>query len=463
MKKLYLILLTLFIFFVSTNDTKAIYDPTSVPNNPVGIHLFSEKDLDDAKNLVNTNGGDWGYVTIVITEAERDRDRWQKVFDQMRKYHLIPIIRIATKGEGENWIKPQDSEITNWVSFLNSLNWVIQNRYIIVANEPNHATEWGGELKPDEYASYLKKFSQALKSVSNDFFVLPAALDASANGKNDTMEQTKFIKEMVKKEPDLFDHLDGWNSHSYPNPDFSGKETEKGQKTIAGFEWEINYLQSLGINKKLPVFITETGWSNENIDNEKIADKFDYAYKNVWDKKEIVAVTPFILNYPEKPFDKFTWKTKEGEFTPVYKTVKNMTKQKGEPIQIVKGDLIAELAPPIIFSGSEFAGALLAKNTGQTIWNSNEIRLVSDSEDFAVSQYSFNEIEPMRMGLIFFRTKTPPETGQNNMSLYLEGVKKEKVSNTFQLKILILKLENSKILGPIEKLISLVSDALFKR
>ena len=463
MKKLYIILLTLFIFFVSASDTKAIYDPTSVPNNSFGIHLFSEKDLDDAKNLVNTNGGDWGYITLVITEAERDRDRWQQIFDKMRKAHLIPIIRIATKGEGENWVKPQDSEITNWVSFLNSLNWVIQNRYIIISNEPNHATEWGGQLSPTEYATYLKKFSQSLKSVSNDFFILPAALDASANGKNQTMEQTKYIKEMLKQEPDLFEHIDGWNSHSYPNPDFSAKETDKGQKSIAGFEWEINFLQSLGINKKFPIFITETGWSNEKTDYETISERFEYAYKNVWNKKDVVAVTPFILNYPEKPFDKFTWKTKEGSFTPVYEKVKSMQKQKGEPIQIIKGDIIAELAPPIIFSGNYFTGALLAKNTGQTIWNTNEIHLVSEAEGFELKEYSFNDIEPMRMGLIFFKTAAPIETGQNTTSLYLEGPRNQKVSNAFNLKILILKLEKSKILGPIEKIVSLVTTALSRQ
>lgn len=462
MKKIFVLVLFIFIFVLASKNSLAIYDPTSVPNNKVGIHLFSEKDLEDAQKLVNNNG-DWGYVTIVITEAERDHDRWQQVFDKMRKLHLIPIIRIATKGEGENWLKPKDEEINNWVSFLNSLNWVTQNRYIIVANEPNHATEWGGELKPDEYATYLKKFSQTLKSVSGDFFILPAALDASANGKGETMEQAKFIKEMLKKEPDLFENIDGWNSHSYPNPDFSGKETDKGQKSIAGFEWEINFLKSLGINKGLPVFITETGWANENVSNEKIAEKIEYAYQNVWNKKEVVAVTPFILNYPEKPFDKFSWKTKEGAFTPSYEKVKNMQKQKGEPVQIVKGDIIAELAPPIVFSGNDFSGAILAKNTGQTIWKPHEIFLVSENPDFKIKQYSFNDIEPMRMGLIFFRTAAPSETGQDETAFHLENSKNKQITNSLNLKILTLKFEKSKILSPIEKVISLFQELFLKK
>ncbi len=461
MRKILFTLIFLVTFFVSTSEALAIYSPSYVKNNKVGIHIFSEKDLDDAARLVNNNG-DWGYVTLVITEGERDKDRWQQVFDKMRKLHLIPIVRIATKAEGNNWIKPKEEEINNWVSFLNSLNWVIQNRYVIISNEPNHAVEWGGELKPDEYATYFKKFSQSLKSVSGDFFVLPAALDASATGKNGTMEQQKYIKEMLKKEPTLFENIDGWNSHSYPNPDFSAKETDTGQKSVAGFEWELNFLRSLGINKDLPVFITETGWSNEKISDEKIADKFVWSYQNVWNKKHVIAVTPFILNYPAEPFDKFSWKTKEGNFLPPYEKVKDMQKEKGEPVQIVKGDIVSEFSPPIIFSGSELAGAILAKNTGQTVWKPQEINLISETEGFSVKEYSFSEVEPMRIGLIFFRLGAPTQAGQHTARLYLKGPREQKVGDDLAINVLVVKLAQQKLLTPLENLFNLIQNALPK-
>ncbi len=462
MKRIILTIILFLLFWINTSPVEAIYNPLYVKNNKVGIHIFSEKDLEDAARLVNTNG-DWGYVTLVITEGERDRDRWQQVFDKMRKLHLIPIVRIATKAEGPNWLKPKEEEINNWVSFLNSLNWVIQNRYVIVANEPNHAVEWGGEIKPDEYATYLKQFSQALKSVSGDFYVLSGALDASATGKNGTMEQTKFIKEMLKKEPDIFENIDGWNSHSYPNPDFSGKETDTGQKTVSGFEWEINFLKSLGINKELPVFITETGWSNEKLTDEKIADKFVWTYQNVWKNKQVVAVTPFILNYPAEPFDKFSWKTKEGTYLPNFDKVRDMPKETGEPIQIVKGDIISEFSPPIIFSGSELAGAILAKNTGQTVWNQENIRLVSETDGFSLKEYSFNDIEPMRMGLIFFRTASPTESGQHSANFYLKGPRDQKIGEDFKINLLTVKLAQSKLLSPFEGLFKLIENAISKK
>ena len=34
---------------------------------------------------------------------------------------------------------------------------------MIIANEPNHSKEWGGQINPKEYASYLKLFSEKLK------------------------------------------------------------------------------------------------------------------------------------------------------------------------------------------------------------------------------------------------------------------------------------------------------------
>jgi hypothetical protein len=137
MKKIFIFLAWLWLFLNSSTKVFAIYDPLSVPNNKVGIHIFSEKDLENAQKLINSGGGDWGYVTIVITEGERNHDRWQQVMDEMRRAHVIPIIRIATKANGNTWEKPTAEEINNWVAFLNSLNWVVKNRYVVIGNEPN--------------------------------------------------------------------------------------------------------------------------------------------------------------------------------------------------------------------------------------------------------------------------------------------------------------------------------------
>src|SRR3990170_8810810 len=101
------------------------------PNNKFGIHLTipSEEDLKDAAVLVNSSGGDWGYTTLVIEEKDRDRGKWQNVFDQMRRTHLVPIIRLATSMESSSWRRPSPDEAEKWSQFLDSLNWVVKNRY----------------------------------------------------------------------------------------------------------------------------------------------------------------------------------------------------------------------------------------------------------------------------------------------------------------------------------------------
>src|SRR5690348_9569638 len=43
------------------------YDPLSVSNNRFGVHIISAapEEADQAAAMVNTSGGDWGYVTVV--------------------------------------------------------------------------------------------------------------------------------------------------------------------------------------------------------------------------------------------------------------------------------------------------------------------------------------------------------------------------------------------------------------
>jgi len=79
---IYVILLLLFSLF--TRPVYAIYEPTSVPNNQYGIHIADFNDLPDVSPLVNSSGGDWGYVTLVSTDGDRDIGRWQSLFDEMR-------------------------------------------------------------------------------------------------------------------------------------------------------------------------------------------------------------------------------------------------------------------------------------------------------------------------------------------------------------------------------------------
>jgi hypothetical protein len=436
-KRIIFFSLFIFLFFGSKSFVLAGNDPTAVVNNKFGIHITNEKDLTNAASLVNSGGGDWGYVTFVITERERDRDRWQKIFDQMRRLHLIPIVRIATKANGETWEAPQESETTNWIAFLNSLNWVVQNRYVVIGNEPNHALEWGGKIDPVAYANYLYQFTLKLHEASPEFYVLPAGLDASAKNTKTTMDEVLFLKKMVMAQPRVFDQVDGWASHSYPNPDFSGQETDTGRGSIRTFEWELNYLKTLGITKSLPVFITETGWSNAKLDPAKIGSKYLFAFNNIWNDPRVIAVTPFILNYPQAPFSQFSWQRQDGSFLPYYSEVVGMEKPAGRPVQNSSGQIVTAVAQPLGIAGSDFAGIILVRNTGQTIWNPKRTLIASDMGDVIIENYSFGEIEPAKTGLIFFKAASPNSTGIYRRTLFLKDDKGKRITNSFPIELLI--------------------------
>lgn len=439
MKKIFLIVVVFFSFFlVSTKAISAVYDPASVANNRFGIHIADTKDLKDAANLVNSSGGDWGYVTLVIAQNDRDHGRWQKAFDQMRRLHLIPLIRIATTAQGSTWQAPEEVEINNWVTFLNSLNWVVKNRYVIIGNEPNHANEWGGKVDPQAYSSYLKEFSKKLKKTSDDFFVLPAGFDASAPNSANSMDESLFIKQMLISNPDLFNYLDGWTSHSYPNPDFSGKETDRGKGTIDTFDWELAYLRSLGVDKTLPVFITETGWKHEIGEEGGISNKLKFAYEHVWNDERVVAVTPFILNYTNPPFDEFSWKKDENSFYGFYFDMQKLQKVKGKPIQEVKGDILTVLFQPVQLAGVKFSGAILARNIGQSIWNKDEVSVVGGGGSVLIKDYSYSDIEPQNLGFIFFKGLTPQVVGTHTSSVFLKYQGKQ-ISNTAPFQIVVFK------------------------
>ena len=456
MKKLLSIIFSTILFFSIYSCIFAENLPNSVPNNKFGIHITDEKDLPDAANLVNSSGGDWGYVTLVITERERDYERFQQVFDQMRRLHLIPIVRIATKANGDTWEAPNEAEINNWIAFLNSLNWVIENRYVVIANEPNHAYEWGGKIDPASYASYLNKFALKLHESSKDFFVLPAGLDASAKNTVATMDSSIFLKRMLIAEPKLFDNLDGWVSHSYPNPAFAGKETDTGRGTINTFKWELDYLKTLDVTKELPVFITETGWSNQEIDPTRITTMYDYAFKNVWNDSRVVAVTPFTLNYPQTPFSEFSWKKDDGTFYPYYLGLKGISKTNGEPVQIVSGQILAAIAQPLILPGSDFGGAILAKNTGQSIWNTKDVIVSGDTKDVTIKSYSFPSIEPTRLGLILFKAATPESTGIYSRSILLKTKNDKRITNSFPIEGLVTKIDQNQIYNFFDKILTLL-------
>lgn len=372
----------------------ASLNPISIPNNKFGVHISApgKEEILQAADLVNSQGGDWGYVTVVIQSNDRDKTKWQNFFDELRRSHLIPIVRIATKPVGDYWEIPVDNDSLEWANFLDSLNWPTVNRYVVIYNEPNHGQEWGTAVDPASYAKILDKTIDSLRAKSSNFFVLNAGLDASVpHQPPNYYDAARFVVEMENAVPGILEKLDGWTSHSYPNPDFKSSPYKTGRGSVRTFEWEQGLLSSLGLKKNLPIFITETGWKHaEGVEydsflptSKEIGQYFRIAFQDVWNNPNIVAITPFILNYTDYPFDHFSFKRVEKEddslsrvlgekfpnYYPQYDSLKEIVKVKGEPVQEDKFEVVDANFQKIITTDQVYSFDFTLKNTGQSIWN----------------------------------------------------------------------------------------------
>lgn len=327
-------LLFFFSYLTFAESIFAAENPLGVPNNKFGIHILFPEELDQAARLVNSNGGDWGYVTIPIQASDKNLGKWQAFMDKARALHIIPIIRLATVPYYFNtsvWQKPTFEDVLDFANFLNSLNWPTQNRYIVVYNEPNRNDEWNGKSDPFEYAEILNYAVDIFKQLDPDFFIISAGLDNGADTNSTSINQYEFLEKMNFAAPLVFKKLDGLASHSYPNPGFSQAPWVKTVKNITSFLYERDLIGNLSGNF-LPVFITETGWNKNVLSDTTIANYYKNAFSLVWKDENIVAITPFLLEAGTGPFSQFSFFDNSGKPNAQYEAIKNTPKIQGKPL-----------------------------------------------------------------------------------------------------------------------------------
>lgn len=446
MKAIAVLILT-FLFLIA-KPVNAIVDPLATANNKYGIHLIQSTDHESspAAQLVNSSGGDWGYITVLVESKNRDVNHWQNFFNDLRRRHLIPIVRLATEPQGDFWKRPYEGEEIAWADFLDNLIWPTKNRYVIIYNEPNHGKEWGNFVDPKNYAETLDKTIAALKKKNEDFFVLNAGLDASAPQKAPNyMDELNFLQEMEDSVPGIFNKLDGWVSHSYPNPGFIGSPSGIGRGTVRTYFWELQALRNLGLTKNLPVFITETGWKHAegiNLDRslpsvEAVAEYYKTAFQTAWDNSRIVAITPFLLSYQQAPFDHFSFKKYTGEpqnqrilgitypdYYPMYQTIVDLPKVAGKPVQDIEAQLVDGEVYKSIVAGENYQIHLTFKNIGQSIWNEYEnveLRILQGAKELGLQNVAIpldKKIEPGQ-DYTFNLNLHAPLSGQYKVSINL--------------------------------------------
>lgn len=448
MKRLSVIFL-LILFIIHTTAVSAVVNPLENSNNKYGISIIDENDLTDAISLVNSNGGEWGYITMVIAENDRSVAKWQRTFDRMRREKVIPVIRIATAPQGDVWKKPTEEDAVAWADFLGSLNWVVKNRYVVLFNEPNHAKEWGGSISASEYARTARAFRDKLKEKSPDFFVLPGGLDQAAGTMGDTLSAADYFEHIYAADPTFFTIFDGWTIHAYPNPNFSGSPSDNGRGSIRGHVWEINLLGKYGLRQDIPIFITETGWAHQEGQgsyrpSDIVASFYKDAYTNAWNDPRIVMVSPFIFNYPTAPFAQFSWKRPEAlanesetpKYFPQYYSVQEIAKVAGKPIQDDGAELVLDAVPDKLMVDSLFFLPIKIKNIGQKVWENDtvfKLTVVGATEAEQTIDIVMDKLEPSQEKTIQVALKTPDREGpvpivlkleQNGKALFPEKVKK---------------------------------------
>lgn len=419
-------------------------------NNKFGIHLAkpAEEDIEDANKLVNSNGGAWGYVTLVMQEDDRNQGQWQATFDKLRELQLIPIIRLATKPEGNNWKRPTIEDAGEWAIFLDSLHWVVKERYIILFNEPNHATEWGGSVDIYNYTKVAQAFAEQLHKKNKNYIVMMAGLDDAAPSAAPVYEDSGyFIQNVVqevgsKKYSDFFDAI---SSHSYPNPGFSGSPNGYGKGSVRSYQWELNLLKDLGVKKDFPVFITETGWNAETVGRDTTADYYVNVFQNVWlPDDRVKAVTPFILNYQGEPFLKFSFrKVSVRKFYPQFDSIKGLKKVSGKPQIEERGQIVFDL-PKQVVEDSNYHYTITVKNEGEGYWSPDHGYKLSmpDGKGYFISDLP--NVKPFETKVVdfYFKTDRPSIQQEQRFALFRGN---EKILESIPWKYKIMPLPSLKI------------------
>lgn len=316
MKKFVVVLAT-FLVFISTGAKVFAAYPS------LGIHILDVDELQQALDLVEGSYSSPGAVTVVLRADDRDTDKWQRFFDLAQQNYVSPIIRLATEMTEDGWRKPVKKDVVEHAVFLSGLDWHANNLTIVVFNEPNHAQEWGGVVDPEGYALMLEFAVSWFHTEPKTYTVLPAGLDAAAPSSTKSMESFIFLGRVISHSPDILAEIDGWTSHSYPNPGFVGSPYASGKMSIKGFEHELDFLSQFSSNK-FDVYITETGWKRTKQNQGHLSEYLTYAAEEVWSGEQIKAITPFVFTAQSGPFQNFSFVDKDGYPTLQYKTWKEI-------------------------------------------------------------------------------------------------------------------------------------------
>jgi hypothetical protein len=264
-----------------------------LPNNIVGLNLarlHQPRYIWAAADVVNANGGAWGYVTILLTNADRDNEladfQLQQLLDRCFESKLQPIVRVGTRFDEATgiWDRPTLDDPALWRMLFDRVKWPNRTVWIVPANEPNLGREWGGHVDVVSYARYLDKFLDIFGD-SERFKVVNGPLNLSNGTQLPEMEDAfEFLGDLEATSPGLVTRLPAWASNAYQ---LTGLGPGR-RYTHLGYQAELE-----AIGREMPVLITETGvFHSRNQDDE--ARFFSQAYRDWRADPRVIAATPLL-------------------------------------------------------------------------------------------------------------------------------------------------------------------------
>ncbi|MCC6174812.1 MAG: hypothetical protein IT305_05880 [Chloroflexi bacterium] len=243
-------------------DKPALATPTSdsmVANNIVGLNLarhHAPAYIKAAADVVNANGGDWGYVTVLLTYDERDvpraADLLQVLLDRCYEAHVQPVVRLGTRFDVATgiWERPAPDDPEKWRAYLERGRWPARTVWVIPANEPNLGREWGGSVDVGGYTRHLERTLDVFAD-SDRFKVVNAPLSLANGSDLPRMQDAfEFTTAMARLSPGLFGRLPALASHSY-RVETQGDDL---RYTERAYEAEL-----AAIGRDMPVLIVESG------------------------------------------------------------------------------------------------------------------------------------------------------------------------------------------------------------
>jgi hypothetical protein len=341
---------------VSYQKGTSPYPKLDWSNNKFGVHSYSDpSSLRKASEMINSNGGDWGWVTIPynISNVNPDHEAyWNSVMQVLCEEHLTPIFQLFNEGK-----PPTEKQTRDMAEFLSNLKWPTKLKFITAYSEVNASEYWGGKLDPEGYARALNLTIDELKKRDKDFFVMPAAFNSSARDNpgfttdlgvfTSYMNLPTYLERMDQSVPGIFKKIDGWAAHTYPHPGYRGKpsdesvpgetEFEKGRNTLRSYQYDLRVLKDL-FDLELPVFITETGWPHregttvhsEWLPASTVAQYYEDLFTDLYlPDARVIAVTPFVMQ--QKGVDNFAFLDSKDRPYPQFDILKNLPKTPGRP------------------------------------------------------------------------------------------------------------------------------------